>query len=614
MSTNTSESSASVPSVAIAVRPIDVYAVDESAVEHDAPARRESEFARALEADFRRRIAMKSDDDDDDDNNDNDSVAAATSSSGAAAATATSSSAQQRADETEKQWFEIYQNLKHARGEVEQAGALVEALLARRHLTALHVPTAPPSADMLAQQRRIAVQAKREQLHSAATKIFVHCQSLRSQLAADRVFYGQLQRLCTRWRLVLADNGSLMFDYVPLLTAARDSSSLLERAVCVRVEDGNVALRLPPARALALGRRISVSYGARRLALLNGPIAVAQQAPAEAHGVAFCDYLLERGRHSVWLERVFHQLLRESAVLATDVAYLADDHRESEQRAVCIALSLGIGDRPLSLAFQLESAADASAEHELAAASRKRRWAESTGGAADGGSAASLDAVDEEALAATCAVLDDVLGRLCMGMQRMHRQQLASASFDASSSASAFDIDTRVAKWIANDEDADAKAKPTPSAGGPLSDASARRRSKLSAFFAAADAASASTAPNDAPPVSLIESIRTLFRQCRCEAGARTALARLAPAFGSALACAWSRTSPFDSECRVVVHGHDVFSLVVVDGTATVAGTPVAGDVLDPPRLIHLALRQHAAKIEALAPHLNVRAIVEVNS
>jgi hypothetical protein len=321
---------------------------------------------------------------------------------------------------------------------------------------------------MLAQQRRIAVQAKREQLHSAATKIFVHCQSLRSQLAADRVFYGQLQRLCTRWRLVLADNGSLMFDYVPLLTAARDSSSLLERAVCVRVEDGNVALRLPPARALALGRRISVSYGARRLALLNGPIAVVQQAPAEAHGVAFCDYLLECGRHSVWLERVFHQLLRESAVFATDVAYLADDHRESEQRAVCIALSFGIGERPLSLAFQLESAADANAENEHAAASRKRRWAESTGGTADGGSVASLDAVDEEALAATCAVLDDVLGRLCMGMQRMHRQQLASASFDASSSASAFDVDTRVAKWIANDDDADAKAKPTPSAGGAL--------------------------------------------------------------------------------------------------------------------------------------------------
>jgi hypothetical protein len=293
----------------ISLRARAAYSVDDAGVEHDAPERSESEFARALEADFKQRAQLL---------HERASAGAADAADvvgdnnsadvGGDESKHKSAAARTDADATEKQWFEIYQNLTNARGEIDQARSLIEALAARRFFEAPQLPTMPASAESAAQQRRIAVQAKREQLNSAATKIFVHCESLRAQLAADRVYFSQLRQLCQRWRLVLADNGTLMFDYVPLLTAARDLTTALERAVCVRVQDGNVALRLPAMRALALGRRIGVYCGARRIASVQGPIAVPPRRAAEPHGVEHCDELLVRARQSVWLERMFLQL------------------------------------------------------------------------------------------------------------------------------------------------------------------------------------------------------------------------------------------------------------------------------------------------------------------
>lgn len=602
-------SASSASSASIAIRASAAYSVDDTGVEHEAPERHESEFARALEADFKRRAlalsaAQQDDEDVVDDNNNGGSgvggVGDAFGVDGESSATTTkkASSKKADADATEKQWFEIYQNLTHARGEIGQAHTLIETLIQRRFLTALQLPTMPPTADLVAQQRRIAVQAKREQLNSAATKIFVHCESLRSQLVADRVYFSQLRQLCQRWRLVLADNGTLMFDYVPLLTAALDVSSVHERAVCVRVQNGNVALRLPPMRVLALGRRVGVYCGARRIAFVDGPIAPPpSRAAGEPHGVEHCDDLLVRARQSVWLERMFVQLVREAAVLPTDVAYLAEDRRESEHRAVCVVLSLADDAKPLVISFQLEPIDDASESGDVAMANvRKRRFAADGNddeNKNDAGDDANDAATNDTALVALASVLDSTLSRLCDGVQRQHCRRLAL--WNAAESAAPLpstDEDKRVEQWLTSDDEGDAKPKILPVAHGL---GGATTRAKFHAYFG-----DAAALPTSDTAVSLVKATRILYAQCRSEAVVRGALVRLQElVFGTALRWEWqSGGSPF--ECQCIIHlGESLLDTVeLIDGDVRAHKARVPAACFGTVQQLQFVLRDHATVIE----------------
>jgi hypothetical protein len=374
------------------------------------------------------------------------------------------------------------------------------------------------------------------------------------------------------------------------LTAARDVSSALERAVCVRVQDGNVALRLPAMRALALGRRIAVYCGTRRIALVQGPIGVPPRrlASAEPHGVEHCDDLLVRARQSVWLERMFLQLVREASAFPTDVAFLAEDRRESEHRAVCIVLSFADDAKPLTLSFELEPGVEGDSESDGASTTnaRKRRFDDA------GGDDDNNDASNDSSLVALASILDNTLSRLCHGVQRQHCRQLARWHAESSAPLSAEDEDTRVAQWLASDDESDTTPKALPvafAAGGR------RLRAKFATYFANEE-----ETIGDDVPVSLVKAVRLLYAQCRSEAVVRSAFSRLQElVFGDALLCEWqSGASPFESKCIVSLQGVVLDVLELIDGKLQALNQSVPRTLVGTVQKLRFVLHHNSSAFE----------------
>jgi hypothetical protein len=344
----------------------------------------------------------------------------------------------------------------------------------------------------------------------------------------------------------------------------------------------------------------SVSIVARdALRFIDGPIAPPpSRAAGEPHGVEHCDDLLVRARQSVWLERMFVQLVREAAVLPTDVAYLAEDRRESEHRAVCIALSLADDAKPLVISFQLEPVDAASDSDDVAMTNvRKRRFAADGNDGDDNNNDAGDDVNDatplDTALLALASILDSTLSRLCDGVQRQHCRRLAR--WNAAESAAPLpssDDDKRVAQWLASDDEGDAKPKVLPV---PYGLGGTTTRAKFHAYFG-----DAAALPTSESAVSLVKATRLLYAQCRSEAVVRGALTCLQElVFGAALRSEWqSGGSPFESQCIVYVGDSLLDTIEVIDGEVRAQKTRVPLACFGTVQQIQFVLRDHATVIE----------------
>jgi hypothetical protein len=133
---------------------------------------------------------------------------------------------------------------------------------------------------------------------------------------------------------------------------------------------------------LALGRRIGVYCGTRRIALGAGTDwrAAASRSPPSrtASSTATTCWCARASRCGS--SACFCSWCAKAAAFPTDVAFLAEDRRESEHRAVCIVLSFADDASrshsrlSSSLALMATAKSDDSGDDECAQASLRRRW------------------------------------------------------------------------------------------------------------------------------------------------------------------------------------------------------------------------------------------------
>ena len=214
-------------------------------------------------------------------------------------------------------WLKVHNNLLQSRVELEHGIAFLDTLRQQYGLACEKQPLEQQAESTLEQNQRISLVMKSQKLASVAAKLYGNVSVLQSQLDIDRVYFEQLSMLSKTWRLYRVPSATapakheLVFDYVPSLTVIGDKAALNERATCVCLPDGTLALRLQPHRAAALGASIAVyDHRQQRVATLYGPIEAesADTVATPGGGVEFCDALLQRARQSFWLEKTFQHV------------------------------------------------------------------------------------------------------------------------------------------------------------------------------------------------------------------------------------------------------------------------------------------------------------------
>lgn len=221
----------------------------------------------------------------------------------------TTTMAKQTTSESDNSWKNIHDSLTLARMEIVKAAQLLEVVRQKQVVAdAVAMPSA--SREHVETQQRIATYSKADALQRAASKMYARITGLGEQLAADRVFFAQVEAVARRWRLELpAVSAALLFDYAPMFTANCDAYADSERAVCVRTRDGELCLRLPPMRWLTINHVIGVYLGTKRICVIEGPVkSVSPTSASVSFGADYCDALLQRAYKSVWIERIFMQV------------------------------------------------------------------------------------------------------------------------------------------------------------------------------------------------------------------------------------------------------------------------------------------------------------------
>jgi hypothetical protein len=427
-----------------------------------------------------------------------------------------------------KQWFEIYQNLTNARGEIEQAHFLIETLRAS-------LPAGAAVAHNAGHSRFLGATASHCCASETRTVEFGRNKDFRALRVAP-LAVGRRSRLLSvscgscvsAGDLVLADNGTLMFDYVPSAhCGARSHHGARARRLCARAGRQCRAASAGDARAGARSSHRCLLWHAThcagagtdwRAAASRSPPSRTASSTATicwcarvsrcGSSACFCSWCARRPPfRPMW--RFWPRIVARASIVPSALCSALPTMQSRSRSRLNSSPALKATVSPTDV------------DDECAQTSLRRRWRRRRRTTMHPTTAA---------LVALASILDNTLSRLCDGVQRQHCRQLARWHAESSAPLSAEDEDTRVAQWLASDDESDAatpKALPVAFAAGGR-----RLRAKFATYFADEEETT-----SDDVPVSLVKAVRLLYAQCRSEAVVRSAFSRLCRSLCLATRC-----------------------------------------------------------------------------